>query len=153
MANVPQAQVMTRRRLLNFLLGGSLAAWAASVVYPIVRYLTPLKLSGTGGPTTLTRQEAQKIDTQGFVIVPVGARRVIVFVDASQKLHALAAKCTHEGCTVQFRAREAVIWCACHNGRFDLAGRVISGPPPRPLTPFAVRRDLAGTITVFLEAA
>jgi len=142
----------TRRTFLNYLLGGGLAAWALSVAYPVVRYLTPLKLSGTGGPTTLTRQEAQKLDTQGFVIVPVGVKRVIVFVDASQKLHALAAKCTHEGCTVQFQPREAVLWCACHNGHFDLTGRVISGPPPRPLSPFTVNRDTAGKITVFAEA-
>jgi Rieske Fe-S protein len=25
------------------------------------------------------------------------------------------------------------IRCACHEGRFDLDGRVLSGPPPAPL--------------------
>ncbi|MBI4395998.1 MAG: Rieske 2Fe-2S domain-containing protein, partial [Elusimicrobia bacterium] len=29
--------------------------------------------------------------------------------------------------------------CACHNGRYDLSGRNISGPPPRPLDLFNVR--------------
>jgi Rieske Fe-S protein len=32
-----------------------------------------------------------------------------------------------------------VIWCACHNGKYDLNGRNISGPPPRPLDPYIVK--------------
>lgn len=30
------------------------------------------------------------------------------------------------------------IWCACHNGVYDLNGKNISCPPPRPLEPFKV---------------
>ena len=41
-------------------------------------------------------------------------------------------------CTVQYDQEASVIWCACHNGKFDLNGRVISGPPPRPLEPYQV---------------
>ena len=57
--------------------------------------------------------------------------------------HALSAVCTHLQCTVQYRSDREQIWCACHNGFFDLAGRNIGGPPPRPLDPFdvAVRQD------------
>jgi cytochrome b6-f complex iron-sulfur subunit len=39
---------------------------------------------------------------------------------------------------VQFRPDMGHIWCACHNGHFDLAGRNIQGPPPRPLEELAV---------------
>jgi Rieske Fe-S protein len=31
-----------------------------------------------------------------------------------------------------------VIWCACHNGKYDLNGHNISGPPPRPLEEYRV---------------
>jgi len=31
-----------------------------------------------------------------------------------------------------------MIWCACHNGKYDLNGRNVSGPPPRPLDEFKV---------------
>jgi Rieske Fe-S protein len=34
------------------------------------------------------------------------------------------------------------MYCPCHNGRFDLAGNVISGPPPAPLEVYQV--DVAG---------
>jgi Rieske Fe-S protein len=29
--------------------------------------------------------------------------------------------------------------CPCHNGIYDLDGRVVSGPPPRPLPKFAFK--------------
>jgi len=80
--------------------------------------------------------------------VPVGAERVLLLKDREEKLRALSAKCTHEGCTVQYQASDEVIWCACHNGKFALDGRVVAGPPPRPLAVYAVEGDLAGTVTV-----
>jgi Rieske Fe-S protein len=60
----------------------------------------------------------------------------------------MSAKCTHEGCTVQFVRADQIVWCACHNGKFALDGRVISGPPPRPLAAFVVAGDLKGSVTV-----
>jgi len=65
----------------------------------------------------------------------------------------LDAKCTHEGCTVQYVPGEDVVWCACHNARFATDGRVLSGPPPKPLPSYDVRRDEDGTIVVTPEAA
>ena len=31
-----------------------------------------------------------------------------------------------------------MLWCPCHDGRFDLTGKNVSGPPPRPLPEFTV---------------
>ena len=39
---------------------------------------------------------------------------------------------------MQYRDDLREIWCACHNGHYDLHGRNVSGPPPRPLDEFAV---------------
>jgi Rieske Fe-S protein len=41
-------------------------------------------------------------------------------------------------CTVQYRDDLHHVWCACHNGHYDLNGKNISGPPPRPLEQYAV---------------
>jgi cytochrome b6-f complex iron-sulfur subunit len=30
------------------------------------------------------------------------------------------------------------VWCACHNGCYDLSGKNISGPPPRGLESYDV---------------
>jgi Rieske Fe-S protein len=39
---------------------------------------------------------------------------------------------------VQFRGDLNQIWCACHNGFYDLNGIVVSGPPPKPLEEYQV---------------
>jgi Rieske Fe-S protein len=39
---------------------------------------------------------------------------------------------------VQYRGDLKQIWCACHNGLYDLHGRNVSGPPPRPLDEYSV---------------
>jgi len=139
---------LSRRRWIDTLLGGSLVAWAAAVVYPILRYLTPPRDAGGPNKVTLTDAQKQELASMGSLITRIGTDRVIVLKKKDEKLSALSAKCTHEGCTVQFVAADALIWCACHNGKFSLDGRVISGPPPRPLAAYSVDGDLKGTITV-----
>lgn len=138
----------TRRSFLDLLLVASGIAWLGSVLYPVLRYLKPLSRPGPSGPVRLTRAEVTKVEVDKFAIVPVGRDRVLVFEDPDGGLRALDARCTHEGCTVRYVARDALVWCACHNGRFDLEGRVLAGPPPRPLAKHAVARDDDGSITV-----
>jgi Rieske Fe-S protein len=47
---------------------------------------------------------------------------------------AFSQKCTHLSCAVIPRVDEGVFHCPCHEGRFELrTGRVLAGPPPRPL--------------------
>jgi menaquinol-cytochrome c reductase iron-sulfur subunit len=42
-------------------------------------------------------------------------------------------RCTHLGCPFEFDDKTGGFACPCHNGAFDLEGRVTGGPPPRPL--------------------
>jgi Rieske Fe-S protein len=138
----------TRRQFLDGLLGIGLLGWVGSAIYPVMRYLKPLPLVGPGGPIRLSDEQLGTIDRESFAIVSEGTKRVLVFKDDSEKLRAVDARCTHEGCTVQFVPGELSIWCACHNGRFDLDGRVVSGPPPRALANYPVHRDEAGNVLI-----
>ncbi len=139
-----------RRSVLDVLLGVGLIGWIGSIVFPVLRYLTPLAQQAQNGPVKLSPEEQAKLDKDHSVIVRAGAGRLLIFEDGSQTLRALSAKCTHEGCTVQYVPGESVIWCACHNGRFDLDGRVLAGPPPRPLERYSATRQSDGTVLVQL---
>jgi cytochrome b6-f complex iron-sulfur subunit len=139
-APLAQGAKPARRSLLNWLLGVGVIGWAASVLYPVLRYLRPLSEAGAGSPLKLTAEELAILGKSHFVIARSGTRKVIVF-EAAGELHALDAKCTHEGCTVQFVPGDSLLWCACHNGKFDLDGRVLSGPPPRPLVKWIASRE------------
>ena len=147
------APKVTRRSFLDVLLAAGVIGTGVSAGFPILRYLKPLPLAAASGPVRLDDEQMSKLAAHRFVIVSAGALRVMVFEDETEKLRALAAKCTHEGCTVQYVTSESVVWCACHNARFDLDGRVLSGPPPRPLQEYTVVRDDSGGVILNLESA
>jgi cytochrome b6-f complex iron-sulfur subunit len=142
----------SRRRFIDILLGASAIGWLASIIYPVLRYLKPLPQTGATGPTHLTRDEASKLEQNKFVIVPVSGQRVIV-LQAQDQLLAFSAKCTHEGCTITYQPAQSAMWCPCHDGRFDLSGRVLSGPPPRPLVKYLAKRQPDGAIIISEEKA
>lgn len=52
-----------------------------------------------------------------------------------------SAICTHLGCTVRWDARTDAFACPCHGGAFARDGRVLAGPPPRPLEPVPLKEE------------
>jgi len=138
----------SRRSFLDGLLGVGFAGFFASLIYPVLRYLNPQAAQEGSGPLRLSREDVARLEKEHSLIVRHGATRLLVFEDPSQRVCALEARCTHEGCTVQYVPGDSVIWCACHNGRFDLDGKNISGPPPRPLARWVAVREPDGGITV-----
>jgi nitrite reductase/ring-hydroxylating ferredoxin subunit len=54
-------------------------------------------------------------------------------------VRALSSVCTHLGCRVAWDARARHFACPCHGGTYDAGGRVVAGPPPRPLARLETR--------------
>jgi cytochrome b6-f complex iron-sulfur subunit len=131
---------VSRRGFLNQLIGVAGLAFVASALYPVVRFLVPPK-SGEANVSQVKlpfgRDEIQA-EAQKFKTFRFGRQLGIILLDPQGKLHALSASCTHLDCTVQYRPDMGLLWCACHNGKYDLLGKNISGPPPRPLEEFVV---------------
>jgi len=126
-----------KRDFLTYILGGGLLAWAGSVVYPLFTYLRPPKQAEVE-VSSVKVGKLSAIEKDSGTIVRFGNKPVILVRTASGELRAFSATCTHLDCTVQYRKDLGVIWCACHNGKYDLNGRNIAGPPPRPLDEFRV---------------
>jgi Rieske Fe-S protein len=137
-ANTPTSGILTRRSWASWLLGTSLGATVFAFLYPVLRYLVPPESSEPSLSEFELDLKASEIAPNSGRIVPIGGKPVLLFRKPSGELAALTAVCTHLDCTVQFRAERSDIWCACHNGVYDLKGRNVSGPPPRPLTPLEV---------------
>ncbi len=127
----------SKRNFLKYILGGGLVAWAGSVVYPLLAYLKP-PMQAEVEVSSVKAGKLSSIEKDSGSIVRFGNKPVILIRTASGELRAFSATCTHLDCTVQFKKDLGVIWCACHNGKYDLNGRNISGPPPRPLDEFRV---------------
>lgn len=121
-----------RRRLLGFLLGSSVVASLASMFYPVLKFVLPPR-TGELDSDTVVAARADELSPNAAKIFRFGNRPGILIRLPEGGYRAFSAICTHLNCTVQYRQREHDIWCACHNGVYDLQGRNVSGPPPRPL--------------------
>jgi len=126
-----------RRRFLNVLLGSGFFLWLGSVLYPVTRYLVP-PASVTSDVTSVRVGKVDELLPGQYRIFRFGRKPGILFRMRDGSLHALSARCTHLDCTVQFDGEREQIWCACHNGIYDITGRNVSGPPPRPLDQYEV---------------
>jgi cytochrome b6-f complex iron-sulfur subunit len=127
-----------RRGFINWLLGTSLAAFLVSVFYPVARYLVPPKVEESMAASVKLSIKPDDVKPNTGQIFKFGNSPAILVRAPSGELRAFSAVCTHLHCTVQFRPDIGHIWCACHNGHFDLNGQNIAGPPPRPLDKFVV---------------
>jgi len=129
--------VFDRRSFLDAVLAVGFVSTAAAIAYPVARFLVP-PTSGEPATTSVVAGKAAALRPNSGVIFQFGNKPGIVVRTAEGEIRAFSAVCSHLDCTVQFKADTSQLWCACHNGTYDLAGNVVSGPPPRPLVRFEV---------------
>ena len=134
---MPTEQPTTRRNVLNFLLGTGAFATLCAIFYPILRFMIPPRIVESSASSVVAAKVSEIKPNEGKIF-KFGSKPGILIESPSGEYRAFSAICTHLDCTVQYRPDEKLIWCACHNGRYDLTGKNISGPPPRPLEEFQV---------------
>jgi len=121
-----------RRGLIRTLLGGGLGASIFSFLYPALRFMMP-PASAESAVNQVSAGKIADVKANSGRIFNFGSRPALLVHTASGEWRAFSAVCTHLNCTVQYREQTQQIWCACHNGLYDLNGKVIGGPPPKPL--------------------
>jgi Rieske Fe-S protein len=123
---------------LNWLLGTGAGGLAAAVLYPVGRYIVPPEVNEASAGTVVLSLAPADVPPNSGQIFKFGNKPGILIRTPGGELRAFSAVCTHLSCTVQYRSDLSHIWCACHNGHYDLAGRNIAGPPPSPLVRYDV---------------
>ncbi|MGA3333191.1 MAG: Rieske 2Fe-2S domain-containing protein [Terracidiphilus sp.] len=126
-----------RRGIIGILLGGGFLATFASFIYPVLRYFVPPPVADLGGDEVVAAKAGEMKPNTGMIF-RFGSSPGLLILESDGTYRAFSATCTHLGCTVQYRPDLREIWCPCHNGIYDLNGRNVSGPPPRPLDVFNV---------------
>lgn len=66
-------------------------------------------------------------------VVEFDNRKVAVYRDESGVIHALNPVCTHAACIVNWNGEEKSWDCPCHGARYDIEGKVLTGPAQRDL--------------------
>jgi len=127
-----------RRTLLSWLLGSGFTASIASFVYPAIRFMNPPD-TPEASVNEVAAGKIQEFKPNSGKIVKFGSKPALLVRSGESDWKAFSAVCTHLNCTVQYRDTTQQIWCACHNGVYDLNGKVVSGPPPAGLEEYAVK--------------
>ena len=136
----------SRRTALARLLWGSAATVAAPVAYVAARFLRP----PTTEPARCVAGSIEKLRSQQATLIRVGLNDAVVQPMPDGSLRAISLRCTHTGCPVRWVDASREFHCSCHGGRFDADGKVIAGPPPRPLERLRVE-EIGGNLVVIDE--
>ncbi len=128
----------SRRSLLSWLLGGGVTATLASFFYPVVRFMNPPHIT-EAAVNEVAAGKVTDLKPNSGKIIKFGNKPALLVRVSETEWKAFSAVCSHLNCTVQYQESSRQIWCACHNGTYDMNGHVVSGPPPNPLEEFAVK--------------
>lgn len=142
--------VVARRKFMNFLLGGGLITTLGAAFVPIINFVIPPKVREAVQSSVVAAKIGELPLNTGKTF-RFGSKPGILVHTQTDEYVAFSAICPHLQCTVQYRDDFKHIWCACHNGHFDLTGKNIAGPPPRPLDAYQV--DVRGEEIVVSRSA
>lgn len=123
--------LFTRRKFLNTLLGGWLAALGATLLQPVIKFIFPPYREPE--EVILPAADYELAEPNSFKIFPWGSKPGILKRNDDGSLTAFVAVCTHLDCNVTYLPDQRKFYCACHEGWYDENGINIAGPPPRPL--------------------
>jgi len=64
------------------------------------------------------------------------------------RIFVIFARCTHLGCTPEWKPSENKFKCPCHGSGYDAEGVNFEGPAPRPMDRAHIEKDATGKIIV-----
>lgn len=139
--SVPDPPVnKVRRRIVWF----SIAGFLTTCFLMFVRFFLPRSI--TEPPSTF------KIGFPGDYALGVDTKYqqlYRIWVDkTSDRLFVVYARCTHLGCTPDWKASENKFKCPCHGSGYDSEAINFEGPAPRPMDRAHVEVDAEGQIVV-----
>lgn len=126
-----------RREFLDYLLGTSLGATLLAIFYPVMKFMIPPAITESAQNSVIAGS-VKEIAANTGKIFKFGTKPGILVRTPAGELKAFSAVCTHLDCIVQYSPEKKQIWCACHNGQYNMSGQNVGGPPPRPLEEYVV---------------
>ncbi len=145
--SAPQAgEDLSRRAFLLMLLGLASSLGLVSLAGPILRYLYPVKLAVVEPKLKVAQLASLKPLGEAVQFDYLDTPSALILT-ADGKPKAFSLVCTHLGCIVKWMPKDKEFFCPCHAGRFGPDGKVLGGPPPRPLQEYQVVNE-GGTLYV-----
>jgi nitrite reductase/ring-hydroxylating ferredoxin subunit len=127
-----------RRQFLNWVSKAFLGLWALGGAAVAGTYLKSPEHEKRIAEHTVRVGLLEDLRTGEARLVRHGTAPFFVIRTEATRVIAVSAVCTHVRCILGFDRERRVLQCPCHDGRFDLTGNVLGGPPTRPLRTFEV---------------
>jgi len=124
-----------------FILSSLIASGGAAfmgTLYPLFRYLFPSRKAGAVKTASVKIPLGEVAIGESRFFKFKGKPAILIRLN-QQKVVALSAVCTHLGCVVKYSESDKMLKCPCHGAKFDITGKVLGGPAPKPLHTFVSR--------------
>lgn len=178
MADQGGAEELSRRSFFIRALAGIGAAFTAAVAIPVIGFGTApgwrakagLRLTShavtpalrSSGWSSAGKLDDFKVGEPRFVTLSRevvdgwvrGQEEVACYVLRTGDAAAVAFDhhCTHLGCPLAWSGGAGRFLCPCHGGAFDATGKVVAGPPPRPMLTYETKIESGEVMVGSLEA-
>lgn len=129
-----------------------LADLVLGIENPCEKLFSPLRVKPVAAFTNFMKENAdvvyrfvadrlsiEKLEAMAELAPDTGAvvnyenQRIALYKSPEGALSALSPICTHAGCIVAWNNAEKSWDCPCHGGRYDVSGKVLTGPPRKDL--------------------
>jgi cytochrome b6-f complex iron-sulfur subunit len=129
-----------RRRFVWSAVGAFLAAWFIA----FFRFFMPRTLFEPP-----TKFKIGFPEDYGLGVDTKWQQKYRIWVDRTpDRLFVIYARCTHLGCTPDWKPAENKFKCPCHGSGYDSEGINFEGPAPRPMDRAHIEKDATGEIVV-----
>ncbi|MDX6501596.1 MAG: cytochrome b6-f complex iron-sulfur subunit [Blastocatellia bacterium] len=139
--SVPDPPVNKKRRIIIWL---SITGFLAYCFFSFIRFFLPRSITEPSSTFKIgfPGDYAMGVDTKY-------QQQYRIWVDkTSDRLFVVYARCTHLGCTPDWKASENKFKCPCHGSGYDSEAINFEGPAPRPMDRAEVKLDAEGQIVV-----
>ena len=169
-----QVKGLSRRQILRYSLGGTVAVWSLELLAGTIGFLWPNLSGGFGGKVRIGTLEDMKLANsalpiaEGFPAYVPEARAFIVLMDPSRQqfvpgedtsgdgtalnVRGLYQRCPHLGCKPNPCIKNFWLECPCHGSRYDRLGIKAAGaqfgPAARSMDRFSASVDGDGVLTL-----
>ena len=94
-----------------------------------------------------------ELKEKGLVVVRFNRKKILARWE-QEEVEIISLICSHKKCTVAYEKEADQFICPCHDGTYDHAGNVVSGPPEDPLRRFKaeIRGDQVWVLNQAVES-
>jgi len=151
-----------RRRFFQLVIKASAGLIGFSLAGPLVGYLISpafkrraqpwVDVASAGEMSTGVPKQLEYVATvQDGYLETKTQKAVWAVKQTSGEVTVFSPMCTHLGCGYHWDAGGQQFKCPCHGSVFDISGRVVGGPAPRPLDALPSKVDNGRLLVVFKE--